>query len=87
MYNQWQEESNEINTIMERLFFDVGRRTVLETIGSGFQGFWFISDVYLFDRIACKILVLQQEIEPRPTEVEIQSLYHWTIREISKILV
>lgn len=53
-------------------FFDAGRRPVLETIDSGFQGFWFISDIYLFGSTACKILVLQQGIEPRPPEVDTQ---------------
>ena len=38
--------------------------------------------IYLAMHAACKILVLQPGIKPRPTAVEVWSLNHWTAREL-----
>ena len=36
--------------------------------------------------MACRIFVLQPVIEPVPHALEVQSLNHWTTREVSEIM-
>ena len=46
------------------------------------EGSTLILFIYLAMHAACKILVLQPGIKPRPTAVEVWSLNHWTAREL-----
>ena len=41
--------------------------------------FWF--GVFFFGQTACRILVPQPGIQPRPSAVKVQSLSHWIARE------
>ena len=48
----------------------------------------FISFMFVFSscRVACRILVPWPVIEPPPLELEVQSLNHWTAREVRWVI-
>ena len=48
----------------------------------GFQQYFNIFFSFWPCHAACRILVLQPEMEPTPPSLEAQSLNHWTVREV-----
>ena len=44
--------------------------------------FWFGLVFWFFGHLACRILVPRPGVEPAPAAVEVQSLNHWTTREV-----
>ena len=49
--------------------------------------FYFLLFNFFFCHVACGILVPWPRIEPLPFGVEVQSLNHWTAREVPQIYI
>ena len=61
-------------------------------MGSYYRYSFVIFKIYLFIYLwlhheACRILILQSGIEPRPPAVEVRNPNHWTARELPSFVI